>query len=196
MLKATFARFVDLAAIIGAVVIASLLFTALAVFILPLPAATAALFYAVTQALGSGLENPVQDFVAGLSRYWRTASLVGLPGLALGAVLGVDALFLLQQPGLALAGWVFASLVLVWLAVWLTFWPVLVLRQGRWQELLRFSFWFGMARLPWTALTVAVTALLAAMSALVPWLIPFAPGLAALAASAVVIRNLRRYDLI
>jgi uncharacterized membrane protein YesL len=197
-LKAGIERLATTTGLLGTVLVASLLWTALAVLILPLPAASAALFQTTGRALDDLSGNPFADFIDGLRRHWRRATALGGPALALGVVLGVDALYFLGQPAAALrvVGWLFALAVLLWAAVLLMFWPLLVAREVGWRRLLRESFWVTMATLPWRLLAVAVAAVSIVGAALYPFLIPLVPGIVALTASWLARRTLRRFGFV
>ena len=188
----------DAAGLLGTVVVASLAWTALAVLVLPLPAASAALFFATGRAVDDTAGNPFADFLDGLRQHWRRATAIGGPALVLGLMLGVDALYFLGQPSLVprAIGWLFASAFLLWAAVMLMFWPTLVARNVGWRRLLRESFWLTMATLPLRFAAVAVAAVMVAMAVLYPILIPLAPGGIALVASWLAVRTLRRFDLV
>ena len=186
-----------LVGLLGNVFVASLAWTALAVLILPLPAASAALFFATGRAVADRAGNPFADFLTGLREHWRRATVIGGPVMLLGLVLGVDALYFLGQPSLPLQaiGWLFASAFVLWSAVALMFWPVLVARGGDWRRLLRESFWLTMATLPWRLAAVAIAAVATVAALLYPFLIPLAPGVVAFVASWLARRTLRRFDL-
>jgi uncharacterized membrane protein YesL len=191
-------RLMDLTGLLGNVFVASLAWTALAVLILPLPAASAALFHTTGRVVADRAGNPFADFLTGLREHWRQASALGGPVMLLGLVLGVDALYFLGQPTASLMaiGWLFASAFALWLAVMLMFWPLLVARGGDWRRLLRESFWLTMATLPWRLATVAVAVVAAAAALIYPFLIPLAPGVVAFAASWLARRTLRRFQLV
>ena len=184
--------------LVGTVVVASLAWTALAVLVLPLPAASAALFHATGRAVEDRAGNPFADFLHGLLRHWRRATAIGGPALALGIVLGVDALYFLGQPNAVprAIGWLFASVFLLWAAAMLMFWPTLVASDIGWRRLVRETFWITMATLPWRLLAVGIAAVLVAAAVLYPFLIPLAPGFIALAASWLARRTFRRYGLV
>ena len=184
--------------LVGTVVVASLAWTALAVLVLPLPAACAALFFTAGRAAEDTAGNPFADFLTGLRHHWRRATVVGGPATLLGLVIGVDALYFLGQPSLPLQaiGWLFACAFLLWSAVMLMFWPLLVARDVRWHRLLRESFWLTMATLPLRIATVAVAVALAAAAIVYPVLILLVPGGVALVASWLAARTCRRYDLV
>lgn len=191
-------RLMDAAGLLGTVVVASLAWTALAVLVLPLPAASAALFYATGRAVEDAAGNPFADFLTGLRLHWRRATAIGGPALLLGLMLGVDALYFLGQPSLVpmAIGWLFASAFLLWSAVMLMFWPALVARDVGWRRLLRESFWLTMATLPARFAVVALAAVMVVLAVLYPVLIPLAPGGIALVASWLGLRTLRRYALV
>jgi uncharacterized membrane protein YesL len=191
-------RLIDVAGLLGNVFVASLAWTALAVLVLPLPAASAALFHTTGLVVADRAGNPFADFLTGLREHWRRATAIGGPVMLLGLVLGVDALYFLGQPTVSLkaVGWLFASAFLIWAAVALMFWPLLVARGGDWRRLLRESFWLTMATLPWRLATIAVAAVAAVAALLYPFLIPLAPGVVAFVASWLARRTLRCFDLV
>ena len=197
-LKTGMERLTAAAGLLGSVFVASLLWTALAVLILPLPAASAALFAATGRAVDDLAGNPFADFFGGLRQHWRRATAIGGPALLLGLMLGVDALYFLGQPSLLLMaiGWLFASAFLLWSALMLMFWPTLVARDVGWRRLLRESFWLTMATLPVRLAAVAGAAVMVGAAVLYPFLIPLAPGGIALVASWLAMRTLRRYALV
>lgn len=182
----------------GGAVFASLLWLVLAVLVVPLPAATTALFYAVAKAADGTGGNTFAEFAAGLRERWRRATVLGGAYLVLGFVLLVDSLFFFgQAETLAPAfGVLFASLLVLWVQVGLTFWTALALRSVPWQRLLRESFWVAMAELPRSIIPVLLVAMLGAATFAVPLLIPFAPGLAALVSVRFALGAFRRYGLL
>ncbi|MGH2531102.1 MAG: DUF624 domain-containing protein [Thermomicrobiales bacterium] len=185
-------------ALLGTVIVASLLWLALSVLVVPMPAATAALFSTVGRAVAGVAGNPFADFLAGLRAHWRGASAVGGPALLLGVVIAVDALFFLGQPsdlprGI---GWLFVSLFVLWCALMLLFWPVLVFRDAStWQRLVKESFWLTMGTVPWRLGAVALCGLVVFTAVLYPVLIPFVPGVIALIGSWLALRTFHRYGL-
>lgn len=183
--------------LLGTVVVVSLLWMALAVLVLPLPAATAALFTAVGRAVEGLAGNPFADFLDGLRAHWRRATVLGFPALVLGVVIGVDALYFLGQPSALgrAAGWVFASLFFLWCAVMLLFWPALVFREASWRRLIKESFWLTMGTLPWRLAATAIAAGVVFLAGFYPVLIPFAPGVIAATGSWFALRTFRRYGL-
>jgi uncharacterized membrane protein YesL len=197
-LRGAIDRLLAILGLLGNVLVASLAWTALAVFILPLPAASAALFFAVGRAVEDRASNPFADVLTGVRLHWRRATTIGGPAMLLGLVLGVDTVYFLGQPSITVlaAGWLFASAFLLWCAVMLMFWPILVTRDLDWRRLLRESFWLTMATLPWRLLTVAVAAVAVLAAVLYPFLIPLAPGAVALVASWLATRTFRRYALV
>ncbi|MGH2559625.1 MAG: DUF624 domain-containing protein [Thermomicrobiales bacterium] len=186
-----------LAGLVGTVIVVSLLWMTLAVLVLPLPAATAALFASVGRAVEGRAGNPFADFLGGLRTHWRQASGVGAPALVLGVVIGVDALSFLSQPSAVARGfgWLFASLFFLWCALLLLFWPALVCRDLSWRRLVKESFWLTMGTLPWRLATAAAAALVILLAVLYPVLIPFVPGVVALIGSWSALRTFRRYGL-
>jgi uncharacterized membrane protein YesL len=183
--------------LLGNVLVASLAWTALAVLVLPLPAASAALFYATGRVVDETAGNPFADFLTGLKEHWRRATVIGGPAMLLGLMLGVDALYFLGQPSNALkaAGWLFACAFVLWSAVMLLFWPALVAREMPWRQLARESFWLTMATIPLRLASVAVAAIAVAAAVFYPFLIPLAPGAIALGASWLALRTRRTYQL-
>jgi uncharacterized membrane protein YesL len=186
-----------LAGLLGTVIIASLLWMVLAVLLLPLPAATAALVASVGRAVEGIAGNPFADFLGGLRAHWRKATGLGGPALILGVVIGVDALFLIDQPSAAArgVGWLFASLFFLWCTVLLLFWPALVFRAVSWRRLVTESFWLTMGTLPWRLATAILAAIVIFLAVLYPVVIPFAPGVVALIGSWSALRTFRRYGL-
>lgn len=185
-------------ALAGTVLVASLLWMLLSLLILPLPAATAALFFTLGRAADDLAGNPFNDFLTGLRTYWRRATIIGLPALVLGVALGVDALYFLGQSSTALrgVGWLFSSFFLLWMTIMLMLWPVLVLRNITGRHLLGESFWLTMATLPWRLVTLIVAVLVTVVACAYPLFIPVAPGVIALASSWLALRTFRRYGLV
>jgi uncharacterized membrane protein YesL len=183
--------------LLGSVILVSLMWSALAILVLPLPAATAALFWATGRAAADVAGNPFGDFVYGLRAHWRRATAIGGPALFLGIVVGVDALFLVSQPhaGARAIGWIFASLGLLWSALLLLLWPALVFRPVGWRQLVKETFWLAMATLPVRLSAVVLAAAMIVVAVAYPVLLPFAPGIVALLASWLALRSFRRYGL-
>ena len=146
----------------ASLVIANLMWTFLAMLIIPLPAATAALF-AVLAPLARGKDREFfATFFGALRRHWLKATALGLIDLVLGALILVNLQALETMPLPDLLLWFLRSLtLLIGLTLLLTnlyAWPLLVMFDLPLRRLVKVSLLLSLAHPLQSLLTLVIGA--------------------------------------
>lgn len=139
-----------------------------------------------------------RDFFSAFKENFRISTLLWLAYFGVGLVLALDWAFYYgftggdsAWPGVVLG--MFMVLTLFYLACLKWVFPYAVRSHCRFLQAIRFSFMIGMANLGYTALMLAMNALLAAASLYASFLLPFLPGLMAMTDSLCLLRVFGKY---
>jgi uncharacterized membrane protein YesL len=142
-------------------------------FIITIPAATAALFASVAPwGRGQAPDTPLLSFWTAVRHYWLKATIIGLIDLVVGGLVALN-LFVIQQMGFEQFFTLPAFILTILLGVFLVLanvylWPLLVTVDQPWRSLLKNSLRLTVAHPFWALLVAVVAALPVVMGILLP----------------------------
>lgn len=148
---------------VGTFILANIMWVLLAVLVLPMPAATAGLFNALTPVARDRSTALFRDFFSGMRQYWWKSTLIVLADIVLGGLVVLN-FRIIGQPGFPqVLSWAVGSVTLfVGLALALTnmyLWALLVQFDLSFRALWRTAFQMALAH-PWWSLLVLALAVM------------------------------------